>query len=49
VRTKPPGFSLLERITKLELCPVLNREFERRTASNGRGSTAPGRVFVLLW
>jgi hypothetical protein len=30
------------------LCPVLNWGFERRTGSDGRGSTAPGRVFVLL-
>jgi carbon starvation protein len=27
---------------------VLNWGFERRTGSDGRGSTAPGRVFVLL-
>jgi hypothetical protein len=28
--------------------PVVNWGFERRTGSDGRGSIAPGRVFVLL-
>jgi hypothetical protein len=47
-RRVPPNAGFACDHSGLVLGPVLNWDFERRTGSDGRGSTPPGRVFVVL-